>query len=173
MAPVKFGSEASANRHATTRPTRTCTRAQKIVTEFLNQNLILFHIDAMSELFDQIYLRAMTPRLAASAAISKAFDFTSATRLQPRPNTGQVFSDWRKCSRSSQIAVTKALGSIADAAATTSSVTTLVLPGSLRIRLSTLPLRPMPEFTPYWVISATCDCVSMCVRAPAINALMT
>jgi len=104
----------------------------------------------MSELFDQIYLRAMTPRLAASAAISKALDFTSATRrLQPRPNTGQVFSDWRKCSRSSQIAVTKALGSIADAAATTSSVTTLVLSGSLRIRRSTLPLRPMPEFTPY------------------------
>src|SRR5262245_25201958 len=158
MAPVTFGSEASANGHATTRPMRTCTRAQKIVTEFLNQNLILFHIDAMSELFDQIYLRAMTPRLAASAAISKAFDFTSATRrLQPRPNTGQVFSDWRKCSRSSQIAVTKALGSIADAAATTSSVTTLVLSGSLRIRRSTLPLRPMPEFTPYWVISATCE----------------
>src|SRR4029453_17728112 len=92
----------------------------------------------------------MTPRLAASVAISKAFDFTSATRRpQPRPKIGQVFSDWRKCSRSSQIAVIKVLGSIAHAAAITSSVTTLVLSGSLRILRNTLPLRPMPELTPY------------------------
>src|SRR5262245_7353397 len=98
---------------------------------------------------DQIYLRAMTSRLAASAAIFRAFDFTSATRrLQPRPKTGQALSDWRKCSRSSQIAAIKVLGSIARAAATTSLVTTLVLSDSLRVRRSTLPLRPMPEFTP-------------------------
>jgi hypothetical protein len=100
--------------------------------------------------FPKFYLRAMTPRLAASAAIFRAFDFTSATRrLQPRPKTGQVLSDWRKCSRSSQIVAIKVLGSIARAAATTSSVTTLVLSGSLSVRRRTLPLRPMPEFTPY------------------------
>src|SRR5262245_13784619 len=150
IAPVTFGSEASAIRHATATPARTCTRAQRIVTEFLNQNLTLFHMNATSQLFDQIYLLDTAPRLAASDAISRAFDFTSATRrLQPRPKTGQVFSDWRKCIRSSQIAVIKVLGSIARVAATTSSVTTLVLSGSPRTRRSTLPLRPMPEFTPY------------------------
>src|SRR5262245_2974340 len=128
IAPVTFGSEASAIRHATTTPARTCTRAQRIVTEFLNQNLTLFHMNATSQLFDQIYLLDKAPRLAASDAISRAFDFTSATRrLQQRQKTGQVFSDWRKCIRSSQIAVIKVLGSIAALREQPQSLTPLCL----------------------------------------------
>ena len=76
----------------------------------LNQDLILTHIDCMSPklCFMVIYPRIATRALKVFAAIAKAADLTSATRQpQPTPKTGQVFSDCKKCSRSSQIELTR------------------------------------------------------------------
>src|SRR5262245_40672976 len=112
------------------RPSSTCVRAQRIVTESLNQDLILFHIDCISTFPLNYLLRAITVVLAASAAIFSALDFTSATRrAQPVPKIGQVLRDWRKRNRSSQMATIRVFGSTACAAATTASVTAPVSSG--------------------------------------------
>ena len=49
---------------------------------------------------------------SAAPAMASETAFTSATRVaQPRPNTGQVFGDFRKARRSSQTAATSTFGS--------------------------------------------------------------
>ena len=84
----------------------------------------------------------------ALAASASATAFTSATRRpQPRPNTAQVRSRFRKRNRSSQIAVTTALGSLAFTArmVTGPSTPSTFTPTT---RCNTFFERPMPEFTP-------------------------
>jgi hypothetical protein len=120
------------------------------VTEFLNQDLILFHMDCILRIALNHLLRAIVLALAASAAILSAVDLTSATRRpQPAPKTGHVLSDWRKRKRSSQMAEIRIFRSAARAAAMTASVTVRESSGNPSIRRNTLPLRPVPEFTPY------------------------
>src|SRR5215813_4492399 len=73
IALVTLGSDASAMSIAAMRPASTCVRAHRIVIEFLNEDLILFHIDCISEfplnyLLDVI-VSAWQLRLSSSAPL--------------------------------------------------------------------------------------------------------